>query len=108
MSYIFICNIYIYIILVFLVNQGYLTTIKRGGNPAKVYSNSCPSQQDNDELLLDVLKFLSIEFGVNTLGLDKTYAATSCDQITSANPQSKAGMYWITNGTTIEQKYCYF
>ena len=97
-----------YIILILFDFLAYPTTIKRGRNPARIYSNGCPSQQDNDELLLDMLKFLSIEFGVNPLGLDKTYAAISCDQITSANPQSKAGIYWITNGTTIHQEYCYF
>ena len=86
----------------------FFTAIKRGGNQGRVYYNGCPSQQDNDELVLDVLKFLSIEFGVIPLGLARTYAATSCEQIASANPQSKAGMYWITNDTTRQQEYCSF
>ena len=37
---------------------------------------------------MDVLKFLSIEFVAIPLGLAKTYAATLCEQIASANPQS--------------------
>ena len=71
----------------------YFIAIKIGGNPGRFYSDSCLSPQDNDEILLDVIKFLSIEFGVNPLGLAKTYAATSCKEISSVNTQSKAGMY---------------
>ena len=58
--------------------------------------------------MVDALNFLSLEFGVIPLGLAKTFAATSCEQIISGNPQSKAGMYWITNGTTMQQEYCNF
>ena len=99
---------YMYNPLCFHVLQDSLVTIKKGGNPGRIYSNRCPSQPDNDELMLDALNFLSLEFGVIPLGLAKTFAATSCEQIISGNPQSKAGMYWFTNGTAIQQEYCNF
>ena len=83
--------------------------IKRGGNPVRVSANGCPSEQDNEDILVDVLGLLSSEFGVVPLGLARSYAATSCEEVARASPHSKAGLYWITDGSnTAHQEYCNF
>ena len=80
--------------------------IKRGGNPISIYSNGCQSEHDNDDILEDLLMFLSSEFGVVPLGLAKSYAAGSCQEVADASPQKKAGLYWITDGNNTKQEYC--
>ena len=81
--------------------------IKKGGNPVRVYANGCPSEQDNEDILVDVLGLLSSEFGVVPLGLARSYAATSCEEVARASPHSKAGLYWITDGSnTAHQEHC--
>ena len=80
--------------------------IRRGRNPPKIYNNGCPSERDNEDILVDVLKLLSSEFGVVPLGRAKYYAAISCMQVADASPQNKAGLYWITNGTNTRQEFC--
>ena len=81
--------------------------IRRGANPVRVY-NGCPSEEDNEDILVDVLQLLSSEFQVVPLGRAKSYAATSCMQVADASPQNKAGLYWITDGTHTQQEYCNF
>ena len=81
--------------------------IRRDGNPVRVY-NGYPSKEDNKDILVDVLQFLSSEFQVVPLGRAKSYAATSCTQVADASPQNKAGLYWITDGTHTQQEYCNF
>ena len=81
--------------------------IRRGANSVRVY-NGCPSEEDNEDILVDVLQLLSSEFQVVPLGQAKSYAATSCMQVADASPQNKAGLYWITDGTNTQQEYSNF
>ena len=71
--------------------------IRRSANPVRV-SNGWPSEDDNEDILVEVLQFLSSEFQVVPLGRAKLYAATSCMQVADASPKNKAGLYWITDG----------
>ena len=82
--------------------------LKRGANPGRVYTHGCPSEEDNENLLGDVLQLLSSEFGVVPLGRAKSYAATSCKEVADASPQNKAGLYWITDGNNTQHEYCFF
>ena len=66
--------------------------IRRVVNPVRVY-NGCPSEEDNEDILVNVLQLLSSEFQVVPLGRVKSYAATSCMQVADASPQNKAGLY---------------
>ena len=66
--------------------------IKRGGNPVRVSANGCPYEQDNEDTLVDVLGLLSSEFGVVPLGLARSYAATSCEEVARASAHNKAGL----------------
>ena len=73
----------------------------------RVSVNGCPSEQDNEDILVDVLGLLSSEFGVVPLGLARSYAATSCEEVARASPHSKTGLYWITDGSnTAHQEHC--
>ena len=75
----------------------------------RMHANGCPSEQDNEDILRDTLKLLSFEFGVVPLGLTRSYAATSCEEVARASPHSKAGLYWITDGSnTAHQEHCNF
>ena len=80
--------------------------MKRSINPIRIHSNGCPSKHGNEDILEDVLMFLSSEFGVVRLGLAKSYAAGSCQEVADASPQNKAGLYWITDGNNTQQEYC--
>ena len=83
--------------------------IKRGSNPARVSANGCPSEQDNEDILVDVLGLLSSEFGVVRLGLARSYVATSCEEVARASVHSKAVLYWITDGSnSAHQEHCNF
>ena len=81
--------------------------IRRGANPVRV-SNGCPSEDENEDILVEVLQLLYSEFQVVPLGRAKLYAATSCMQVADTSPQNKAGLYWITDGSNTQQEYCNF
>ena len=75
----------------------------------RVSANGCPSEQDNEDILVDMLGLLSSEFGVVPLGLARSYAATSCEEVARTSPHSMAGLYWITDGSnTAHQEHCNF
>ena len=93
--------------LTFICTRIERLVIRRGANPVRVY-NGCPSEEDNEDILVEVLQLLSSEFQVVPLGRAKSYAATSCMQVADASPQNKAGLYWITDGTHTQQEYCNF
>ena len=93
--------------LTFICTRIERLSIRRGANPVRVYKG-CPSEEDNENILVDVLQLLSSEFQVVPLGRAKSYAATSCMQVSDASPQNKAGLYWITDGTHTQQEYCNF
>ena len=83
--------------LTFICTHIERVAIRIGANPVRV-SNGCPSEEDNEEILVEVLQLLSSEFQVVPLGRAKSYVATSCMQVADASPQNKAGLYWITDG----------
>ena len=82
-------------------------SIKRGANPVRVY-NDCPSEEENEDILVDLLQLLFTEFGLVPLGWAKFYAASSCEKVADASPQNMAGLYWITDGTNTQHEYCNF
>ena len=57
---------------------------------------------------MDLLQFLSTEFGLVPLGRAKSYAALSCEEVADASPQNKNGLYWITDGNNTQQKKLHF
>ena len=66
--------------LTFICTHIERVAIRRGANPVRV-SNGCPSEEDNEDILVEVLHLLSSEFQVIPLGRAKLYAATSCMQV---------------------------
>ena len=57
---------------------------------------------------MDLLQFLSTEFGLVPLGWAKSYAALSCEEVADASPQNKEDLFWITDGNNTQQEYCNF
>jgi len=68
--------------------------------------NSCPSEENKESVMEDVIGFLSSAYGVNCLDLLKSSAAHSCEQALAAHPGGDGLLYWINEGNTIQQQYC--
>ena len=82
--------------------------IRSGVYKAKLIVNDCPSESINEDVLVDMLQLLASEYGVNPLGLARSYPAMSCDQVYEANPRSKSGLYWIIFNDMSIRSYCEF
>ena len=63
--------------LTFICTNTERVAIRRVTNPVRV-SNGCPSEEDNEDILVEVLQLLSSEFQLVSLGRAKSYEATSC------------------------------
>ena len=72
------------------------------------FNNDCPSSAARDDILVDVLQLLASEYGVYPLGLAPSYPATSCDQVSAANPGRKTGLYWVGSGDNVKRLNCEF
>jgi len=68
--------------------------------------NSCPSEENKEGIIEDVINFVSSTYGVSRLGLLRSFAAPSCDQALAAHPGGEGLLYWINAGNTTQQRYC--
>ena len=73
----------------------FIGPVVRKGTYAARSSPDCPSDSVAEDILTDAIQLLASDFDVRPLGLIKSYAAVSCDQIFIAGPGSKSGLYWI-------------
>ena len=82
--------------------------IQSGFYGTRFTANGCPSESVTEDIFVDILQFLASEYGAHPLGLARSYPAMSCDQVYTANPNSKSGQYWIINGDDVIYINCEF
>ncbi len=87
----------------------FVGSVVQKGTYAARSSPDCPSDLVAEDILTDAFQLLASDFDVRPLGLIKSYAAVSCDQIVIAGPGSKSGLYWIRGRDgNVNQVMCEF
>ena len=87
----------------------FIGPVVQSGAYSPTFSPDCPSDSVAEDILTDALQLLVSDFDVRPLGLIKSYAAVSCDQIIIAGPGSKSGLYWIRDRDgDVNQVMCEF